>query len=251
MMHRSPRRLLKAWAAAVGMVALLSITANSVGCKQTACIQWSEREGMCPNRKQARSFFGTCTDIAAINDDGAYGGNLCCYDVTKDERDIDECGIDNSTGFGVSAVGVGVGVGTGSFPIPDAGPPPSKCDQSGLCGGTATGCLGCALDGPCLSWLTKCTSEPECTDLLACLSKCSPDAGMSDAGMSDAGMSDTPCEDACSKKFPNGAVLYTAMLGCAVCTQCPKDCASMATSICPAGSGGTDGAGGAKNGGKG
>lgn len=245
MKHRSPRRLVKAWTAAIGMVALLSATANSVGCRQTACIQWSEREGTCPDRKQARSFFGDCTDITTINDDGAYGGNLCCYDVIKDDRNIDDCAIDDSTGFGVGIVSASSrsAVSTGFFP--DAGVP-SKCDQTGLCGGTATGCLGCALEGPCSAWLVKCTGDTECTDLLACLNKCSPDAGMSDAGMSDAGMS---CEDACSKKFPNGAVLYTSMLGCAVCSQCPTDCVSMSKPLCTEGFGGTGGAGGAKNGG--
>jgi hypothetical protein len=244
MMHRSPRRLLQAWAAAVGMVALLSVTTNSIGCKQTACIQWSEAEGPCPNRKKARSFFGTCSDIAAINDDGAYSGNLCCYDVTKDDNfsDFESCedfGAGVTTGVG-KGVGVGVGVGTGSFPIPDAGAS-SKCDQSGVCGATASGCIGCALDGPCSSWLTKCTSDPECTGLLDCLSKCTPDGGMSDGGMSD-----TPCKDACSTKFPNGASVYTSMLNCAVCSECPKACASMAASMCPSGSGGAGGANGGK-----
>jgi hypothetical protein len=244
MMSRSPRRLLHAWMAAFGMAALLSsAAAGGIGCKQTACFQWSEAEGMCPARGEARDFFGTCNDISAINDDGAYSGNLCCYDVTK-SREFGDC-VDSPTGF--PGVATAVGVGSGTFTSGGSGPPPNTCEFAGECGDTARGCIGCALSGTCSALLNACTSNAECLDVLDCLSNCSQDAGSQDAGSQDAGSQDAACSDACKKARPEGADRYSSMIDCAVCKECPKSCSDMTPSVCFSGSGGAGGADGGKN----
>jgi hypothetical protein len=210
------------FAALVGAAA-----AATVGCGQKACFQWSPLEGTCPDRSGAAEFFGPCTDIRSIDDDGAYSGNLCCYAVTKSAQSDDigcavSSGSFNSAGSFSSGIG-GTAVSTVSV---STGPAPDTCEFSGFCGDTGNGCIGCALNGPCLPQLESCASSATCTSFMNCLSQCA--------------MQDQVCADGCASKDPDGASLYNTMIDCAVCKQCPNVCTDMASS-CSTGQGGAGG----------
>jgi hypothetical protein len=218
------------------------IAVTNAGCGQTVCIQWSEKERIsptqiCPSHEQALTLFGKCTDVVAVDDEGSYANDLCCYAVTKDGPTPSERGcVSVSTGpstkpgSGAFAVGTGFAVSTG-FSASSGG---QACDNELTCGDTGTGCIGCALNGPCRGELDNCTSSKACVSFLDCLGACSEGDGA--------------CADACGAKEPMGLKLYTAMIACSVCMQCPNACFAMAAKSCSGLSGSsvsTSGGGGA------
>lgn len=219
-MLRRLRRAIAACPPALGLAALLAVAAPNLGCGQTACFQWSPVEGSCPNRDKARTFFGNCNDIESIDDDGKAANNLCCYAVTKSS------GRTNAIDCNDSAVGVGVGAGPPP-PFTTGGPAavttvssgvfPIECDQTGFCGDTVSGCIGCALTGPCALSLEACNQSKDCNGYSICVGACAPQA--------------QTCVANCASAHPAGAKLFTAMVDCAICTACPMDCSSM-TKMC-------------------
>ena len=198
------------------------IAFTNAGCGQTSCLQWSEKERVsptqiCPASDEALKLFGTCTDIVSVDDQGSFANDLCCYTVTKAGQPASErgCGtimtgsfMDTGPGFAV-ATSVGFAVSSTGF---------ATCEGEFACGDTGTGCIGCALSGPCHGELDNCTSNPACTSFLNCLGACSKD--------------DDACADACGKNEPEGLRLYTAMIECSVCMQCSQACSAMAEKSC-------------------
>lgn len=89
---------------------------------------------------------------------------------------------------------------------------PSNCDGTGNCGDSSVGCLGCAIEGPCADLYNTCASNQECIDFSTCLGGCQqpPDPG---------------CLGTCMMQYPAGGDLYLKLIDCAVCQQCPGDCA--------------------------
>ena len=89
------RPLLQALAA----VALLAATP---GCEDTACIQWTQAEydrSGCPPQDEAKAYMtvptdpliGTdCNTVISVDSEGEFDGQVCCYDVTRKERDDDQ-----------------------------------------------------------------------------------------------------------------------------------------------------------------
>lgn len=95
---------------------------------------------------------------------------------------------------------------------------PSTCDNSGNCGDIQSGCVGCAVAGNCAQAYTDCTDTSECIDYVNCVSNCpNPDA---------------MCQQACQMQYPMGESLYTALVVCVICVECPNDCQA-ANSGCP------------------
>ena len=75
---------MRLWAWAIFAVALAS-----AGCEgDTACIQWSERDGDCPARDEALDYMQPrCEDpIESVDSDGEFDGQACCYEITKSEE---------------------------------------------------------------------------------------------------------------------------------------------------------------------
>jgi len=90
---------------------------------------------------------------------------------------------------------------------PDAG----KCDGSGAC----SSCVQCASQSACAAEADKCMQTPDCAQIAECVASC---------GAQD-------CIDKCVLSFPNGSPELDALAQCAVCDQCPVDCAAQ-TKLC-------------------
>ena len=122
-----------------------------------------------------------------------------------------------STG-GTGGIGGGTGGNTGgtggattitSSTITTTSTVPSPCDNTGECGDGETGCLACALEGPCEESYFACVDSGSCIDFSNCFFECNGAPG---------------CEEECSMSNPEGAQLYVALLDCAFCDACPNDC---------------------------
>lgn len=76
------------------------------GCGRTACFQWSAAEGACPGAEEALTFFGDpCGGtVQAVEGEGFFDGQLCCYPVTQIDRGRFEAG--DCTGGAGGAGGV-------------------------------------------------------------------------------------------------------------------------------------------------
>jgi hypothetical protein len=111
----------------------------------------------------------------------------------------------NSSSSSVAAVTVGVGGG---------GPANEICDDGGLC----TSCIACALHGACEALAEACSADEACASFADCISYCVDEICLGD------------CVDA----DPQGAELFQEAAECAVCQQCPQDCADIADWVpCP------------------
>ncbi|WP_437642211.1 hypothetical protein [Sorangium sp. So ce854] len=77
------------------MVLALAVPALlASGCGKRACFHWTELEGACPSRDEARVFFdnpGCLSEIASIDGEGDFDGELCCYDVTTVDTGDEAC----------------------------------------------------------------------------------------------------------------------------------------------------------------
>ena len=82
------------------------------------------------------------------------------------------------------------------------------CDGTGHCGDLTSGCIACAVSGPCEGQLDACLTSTECTDYESCLSACM----------------DSSCVDACAAQEPEGAALYLELVECVLLDECPGDC---------------------------
>jgi hypothetical protein len=115
----------------------LSLPLSTAGCSQTACFTWSKVEGECPSQKKALPFFQDprCpSSIVAVDSDGDYSNNLCCYTVTKEDTDPDDASF-LCEGFPSDAEGVGGFSGTGGVGGSGVTPPPDapsclRCGQA-------------------------------------------------------------------------------------------------------------------------
>jgi hypothetical protein len=82
------------------------------------------------------------------------------------------------------------------------------CDGTGDCGDINSGCVACAVSGPCEGLMDACESSAECVDYMDCVGACA----------------DTMCSEACKAQEPEGAALYEAVVVCVVIDECPNDC---------------------------
>jgi hypothetical protein len=95
-------------------------------------------------------------------------------------------------------------------------PPPPTCDGSDVCGDSTSGCIECALESTCGDERLACTDTLRCREYVSCILTCS-----------------TPgCTSGCAATYPDGAMLYDAILACLYCDVCPTDCASV-DYVCP------------------
>ena len=93
---------------------------------------------------------------------------------------------------------------------------PGFCDNQGFCGDSQSGCIGCALAGPCYPQLEACQINQECLDYVGCVESCQ----------------DPGCADQCAATFPTGGQLYNDLVICVICDYCYNDCDG-AGSGCP------------------
>jgi hypothetical protein len=93
-----------------------------------------------------------------------------------------------------------------------------KCDLSPAgCGNGQVGCLGCAFAGNCRDEDAACANNPDCFDLLTCISTCVTPCTAEDCVYE--------CSDSCVAQFPQGAALYFSRIRCLTCDECPNACA--------------------------
>jgi hypothetical protein len=87
---------------------------------------------------------------------------------------------------------------------------PIQCDNTGNCGDTQSGCIGCAVMGPCAGSYEACGTSTACIDYATCVSNC--------------GGNDPACQQQCAQKSPGGEQLYTDLILCVLCDVCSNDC---------------------------
>ena len=87
---------------------------------------------------------------------------------------------------------------------------PSGCDNTGECGDSVSGCLGCALAGQCAGLQSECFNSDACLDFATCLDPCAQQG--------------QACIDQCKASFPAGVSPYAAIFDCIRCEVCPIDC---------------------------
>ncbi|MBI4702923.1 MAG: hypothetical protein HY744_17540 [Deltaproteobacteria bacterium] len=95
----------------------------------------------------------------------------------------------------------------------------SQCDGQGAC----DPCVQCAIDGPCSAQLETCMNSNACAELMQCMDGCY-DPG--NPASWDA------CAQKCGAGNPLGAQQYYDLILCAICWQCPQDCAQDTGWLC-------------------
>ncbi len=83
-----------------------------------------------------------------------------------------------------------------------------RCDNSGDCGDSTTGCIACAISYKCSDAYDACALDQGCVDFANCAGACA----------------DQTCYDQCVTDNPEGADLYNALLSCIFCDECFNDC---------------------------
>lgn len=132
------------------------LSANGTGCgADQACFYWTEAEGQCPSQSEALAFFSSpsnCSnDIVSVDSDGTFDGDVCCYEVTKNGDQFNDCFIPSPPTPGVTTtVGVGGSGAMGGF-----GGASSTSVGAGGSGGSS--CVGCA------GFFTNTNPPPLCT----------------------------------------------------------------------------------------
>jgi hypothetical protein len=121
----------------------------------------------------------------------------------------------NTTSTGPTTTSTSTNV-TSSVTTSSVSTGPGTCDGSGECGGFDSGCVGCAVLGPCEAQNDACTSSMECVGLFDCFNQCS----------------DEQCYQDCVDENPDGAQLYNELVFCLICEACFDDCEGAAAG-CP------------------
>ena len=121
-----------------------------------------------------------------------------------------------STGTGTTTVtSTGTGTTTTTTTGTGTGGGAGSCDNTGTCQDAdqdaTNDCISCALVGACSDQYNACTGDQDCVALNTCFNGC--------------GDNDQTCLTSCAQQHPTGFQLYNAMLICAICEQCPNDCA--------------------------
>jgi len=131
-------RLRISWSSAAVAGAMILLPFKAGGCGRSACFTFSKAShdamGSCPSAADAMARFnGPCGSgaISAVQGDGAFDGEFCCYDVVQDDSFAGDCF--GGFGGGVDVGGVG-GVG-GSPPCITCGVAASEGVFAPLCGG--------------------------------------------------------------------------------------------------------------------
>ncbi|KYF52093.1 hypothetical protein BE08_25515 [Sorangium cellulosum] len=154
--------------------------------------------------------YGSAYDtVLHVHDGTCRGPQLACNDDTRVEQS--EVTVTLEAGQTVVVVVDGsrnTSAGAFTLNVRRAVPPP-VCDGSGVCGEGGDGCISCALDGNCADELRACTDSASCINYVSCFRTCGSAAACA----------------ACREADPDGAALYEAALSCAICDECPIDCA--------------------------
>lgn len=86
------------------------------------------------------------------------------------------------------------------------------CDDIGFCqGNDADGCVDCAVAGACEEITNACVSSPECEQFNNCI-------------FGDCGGAFEECYKQCATQFPDGEALFSKLIVCVVCIECPNSC---------------------------
>lgn len=148
-----------------------------------------------------RSLSGVLLVVAA-----ACGGNV----VVDHAGDGGAGGAPPTTSTDVTGSTTGpTGTSTGPSTTSTSTGGPSDCDGTGECGDSFSGCVACALEGKCAIPLSDCQGSETCVGMASCMDPCGFDQA---------------CIDDCAAQFPEGALLYDALVNCVLCEQCPIDC---------------------------
>jgi hypothetical protein len=110
-------------------------------------------------------------------------------------------------------MGTGPGSGPGPGAIASVGVGPTGAGGGGTGGGVPMGCSDCAnnsFNGACAMQAQDCEQHGSCTSLLNCEDNCG---------------FDPMCDANCEMQHPTGVMRVQALLACAVCEECPMQCA--------------------------
>lgn len=107
-----------------------------------------------------------------------------------------------------------------------------QCDNKGTCqdmdNDPTNDCAGCAFAGPCLSKEQACEMDKDCCNAMGTM--CDPNSFV--ACLNACAANDSACVKKCQTDHPTGAMLYSDLIVCVVCDNCPTDCAMYAGN-CP------------------
>jgi hypothetical protein len=160
------------WAGAAVAAATVLLPIKAGGCGRTACITFSQAKydkngGSCPSSADAMTRFnGPCGGgvISAVNGDGIFDGEFCCYDVMTDDSFIGDCfggfaGSPGTAGFG----GIG-GVGGGPLPCDPCSTALTQGVFNPLCGGNSQSTFSALQSCGCSFCPTEC-NQTLCSDV--------------------------------------------------------------------------------------
>ena len=122
------------------------------GClTDTACIEWDESQGACPDREEALARMTVpCGRVQRVLSEGEFDEGTCCYDVRQLDEDRE--------------VVCGTGPGAGP-PPPSTGPGPTGSTGTGSpCSGIIAGECGLCAEQACCNELLNCSASPACVD---------------------------------------------------------------------------------------
>ncbi|MGK3995324.1 MXAN_6577-like cysteine-rich protein [Sorangium sp. So ce1024] len=163
--------------------------------------------------------YGSAFDtVLHVHDGACRGPQLACNDDTRVEQsEVTVALVAGQTVVVVVDGARNTAAGAFTLNVRRAVPPPT-CDGQGVCGETAgNGCIACAFAGNCADELRACTDSESCINYVSCIRTCGSTAACG----------------ACRTADPEGAALYDAALACAICTECPIDCAGSDVVACP------------------
>ncbi len=89
----------------------------------------------------------------------------------------------------------------------------TACGDLPDCGNNGTGCVGCAVQGPCASVYGSCFEDMGCVDYVTCYEGCHGDA-----------VCTTDCAEPKVTDLEQAKGLFLALFDCVVCEQCRAPC---------------------------
>jgi hypothetical protein len=106
----------------------------------------------------------------------------------------------------------------------------------GTCGASPScdACTSCAMAGACAMSADACAKDPKCGEFDTCYRGCSEQA----------------CVTSCADANPDGAAVWSTVMSCLYCDECPMLCEEQTSAFCQGSTGGAQGGTGSAGGGE-
>ena len=82
------------WPSLTVLLVIAAAGLAPLGCKSTACVQWSESRGACPSQEEALAYLTPSCDeltVSSVLSEAEQEDGLCCYDVEESDENIYVC----------------------------------------------------------------------------------------------------------------------------------------------------------------